>query len=114
MHLFQVRIAKLVNNETDLEMEQGADSAAVPVDVSLFQEIKRRGLGFIFLYFKETLFPWYKPVTCHHCKQSRVLVPEMIHHLSMLPCHPEARSCDFCGSPAEVTVAEGRVPRGAG
>lgn len=46
-------------NETDLEMEQGADlhSAAVPVDVTLFQEMKSRGLDLI-LYFKETLFLW--------------------------------------------------------
>lgn len=116
MHLFQVRIAKLVNNETDLEMEQGADlhSAAVPVDMSpSFKRWKAGGLGFGFLYFKETLFPWDKPETCH-CKQSRVLVPEMIHHLSILPCYPEPRSCDFCESAAEVTVAEGRVTRGAG
>lgn len=51
-------------NETDLEMEQGADlhSAAVPVDVTLFQEMKSRGLDLI-LYFKETLFLWDKPVT---------------------------------------------------
>lgn len=52
-----MRIAKLVNNETGLEMEQAADlhSAAVPVDVTLFQDMKSRGLGFFFfLYFKET------------------------------------------------------------
>lgn len=79
-----------------------------------FKRQKSRGLGFIFLYFKETLFPWDKPGTCQHCKQSKVVIPEMIHHLSVLPCSPEPRSFEPCGSPAEVTVAEGRATRGAG
>lgn len=116
MHLFQVRIAKLANKETDLGMEQGADlhSAAVPVDMSpSFKRRKSRALGYICLYLKETLFPWDKSETCHHSKQSKVVVPEMIHHLSILPCYPEARSFGFCETP-EVTVAEGRVARGSG
>lgn len=113
MHLFQVRIAKLVNNETDLEMEQGADlhSAAVPVDMPpSFKRLKAGALDFFFCILKKQYFHGVNP--CHYCKQSRVLVPEMIHHLSMLPCYPEPRSCDFCKSSTEVTVAEGRVTQG--
>lgn len=115
MHLFQVRIAKLVNNETDLEMEQGPDLHCAAVSAcghaTLFQEIKSRGPGFLFFcILKKHYFHGINP--CHHCKQSRVPVPEMIHHLSMLPCYPEPRSCDFYKSSAEVTVAEGRVTQG--
>lgn len=104
-----MRIAKLVN-EWD-RLRDGARSwppqcCRACGHVTLFQEMKSRGLDLI-LYFKETLFPWDKPETCHHYRQSRVVVPEMVHHLSILPHYPEPRSCDFCETPAEVTMAEG-------
>lgn len=39
-------------NETDLEMEQGADlhSAAVPVDVHPLSRDEKQGLGFNFVF----------------------------------------------------------------
>lgn len=52
-----MRIAKLVNNETDLKMEQGADSAAVPVDMSpSFKRLKEGGLDLIFCILKKHYF----------------------------------------------------------
>lgn len=65
MHLFQVRIAKLVNNETDLEMEQGADlhSAAVPVNMSpSFKKLKAGCLDLFFCILKKYYFHGINPL----------------------------------------------------